>query len=229
MHASARTIALSTWLFAACATTEPFERPSATIAPATLSPPESSGMYGAEEALRDVLSSPLEHVGTGTWPGNGRMHACAFRNQRVIVVNVYCGVEDGPAFRVEVLSPQRGRVRIYAESKAPVSEQSRASYFSFMVESEPPAPGSALPPPALPMSFSALQTYDERRQAAYLPACYGGTERHSERSGCLGPLSPQATTWMAQHHTFLENASDDWVRVVRELRALATRYGRDPE
>jgi len=93
----------------------------------------------------------------------------------VIVVNAYCSLRDTQAFRVEVYSPTRGRVRIYAESAAPVSGHVRQQYFSFTAESEPPpGPGAPVPTLALGMSFAELQRYDEQRYKAYLPACCTG-------------------------------------------------------
>lgn len=185
-------------------------------------------LYGTEEALRDALSGPLNHVGTGTWPGSNRTFACAFRNARVIVVNVYCGVRDAQAFRLEVYSPARGRVRIYAESKAPVSQRVRPEYFSFTAESEPPAPDKGVLPVRLQMSFSELRAYEAKRYQAYLPSCYAGTERRKDRSGCLGSLASEATAWQKQNRAFLDHANDEWYRVMRSLRTLATRYGKDP-
>ena len=85
-----------------------------------------------------MLSGPWEYLGTGPWHSTERTHACAFRNQRVIVVNVYCTLEDTQAFRVEVFSPQRGMTRIYAESRGAVSAGLRPDYFTFKAESEPP-------------------------------------------------------------------------------------------
>ena len=222
--------ALTLALLTACSTARKFEQPASPSVPAMAPAPTATGLYGAEEALRDVLSGPLVYVGTGRWPGNARMQACAFRNERVLVVNVYCGITDTQAFRLEVYSPSRGRVRIYAESKAPVSEHTRPQYFSFTAESEPPpGPGTNVPSLQLNMSFQQLSAYDEARYAAYLPACYGGTERQTPRSGCLGPLASEAPAWTQQHRTFLAQASSDWYRIVRELRALAQRHGRDPE
>jgi hypothetical protein len=197
---------------------------------AAAAPRTVAGLYAAEEALRDALSGRLEYVGTGTWPGISRMYACAFRNQRVLVVNVYCSIAETEAFRIDVYSPTRGRVRIYAEANGPVSPRARRDYFTFTAESEPPAgPAARLPPLSLTMSFDALRAYDERRYRAYLPACYGGQEFHKKRGGCLGTLAPRATEWAAQNRAFLERGNDDWYRVVRELRASAMRYGRQPE
>ena len=79
------------------------------------------------------------------------------------------------------------------------------------------------------MSFPELREYDEKRYGAFLPACYGGTENDRRQGGCLGALAPRATEWAGRNRAFLEHASDDWYRVVRELRALAVQYGREPE
>ena len=188
-------------------------------------------LYSPEEALRDALSGPGEYLGTGQWPGIRRMQACAFRNARVIIVNVYCTITEQQAFRIDVYSPSRGRVRIYAESKGPVSKHTRREYFTFTVESEPPpGPSTRLRPVALGMSFPELRDYDEARYEAYLPACHGGTELNEQKkSGCLESLAAHAPEWSAQSKNFLERPNDDWYRMVREMRELAARYGKEPE
>lgn len=188
------------------------------------------GLYAADEALRDALASRWEYVGTGRWPGINRFHACAFRNQRVLIVNVYCTITETQAFRLDVYSPTRGRVRIYAEANGPISGRTRHDYFTFMAESEPTSdPLARMPPVALTMSFEELRAYDEMRYHAYLPACYGGEENSRPRGGCLDALAPRAREWADRNRAFLEHASDDWYRVVREMRAWAARYGREPD
>jgi hypothetical protein len=211
---------------AACGTGRRAERPERASVPREALPAQPgtvSGLYGADEAVRDALSSPLQYVGTGTWPGIRRMFACAFRNERVLVVNVYCSPTDRQALRVAIYSPQRGRASIYAEAKGGVSAKRRADYFTFMVESEPAQPAASLA-----MSFDALRAYEERRYAAYPPQCFGGQELQRPRSGCLGALAPRAGEFEQQHARFLERASDDWYRLVRELRVLAVHHGREP-
>jgi hypothetical protein len=193
-------------------------------------PRPAEGLYGPDEALRDALSSPLQHIGTGRWPGISRSYTCAFRNQRVLVVNVYCGTTDVRAFRVDILSPKRGRVRIYAEASAPILTRARHQYFTFMAESEPPpGPEAHMRPLALTMSFAALRAYEKQRYSAYLPACYGGQEHARPRGACLGKLAARGAEWASQNRPFLERASDDWYRVMRGMRGLANRHGKDPD
>jgi hypothetical protein len=228
-------LSLSFLLAAACGSTRHSERPTrppaaAARATATPSPRPGLGFYGADEALRDALSGRLTYVGSGEWPGINRMTACAFRNERVLVVNVYCTLSETPAFRIDVYSPMRGRVRLYAESKGAVSTRTRRDYFTFTAESEPlPGPEARMPLLLLTMTFGELRAYDERRYRAFLPACFGGQELSRKRGGCLGSLAPRAAEWAAQNQAFLDHASDDWYRVVREMRALAARFGREPE
>lgn len=192
--------------------------------------PQPQGLlYTAEEALRDALSGRWEFLGTGPWHGNARMHACVFRNRRVFIVNVYCTLTDRQALRVDIFSPQRGRIRLYAEGPAPISAQRRQRYFTFTAESEPPAAGAkGLPQVSLGMNFGVLADYDRQRYEAYLPSCFAGEELSRERHGCLGALRGQGAGWAADNHAFLTAASADWYRLVRELRAAALRYGRDP-
>jgi hypothetical protein len=224
---------VSLMLAVACGTTESARKPARATTPtraSVVTTPAARGLYAADEALRDVLSGRWEYVGTGRWLGINRMHACMYRNERVLLVDVYCTITDSPAFRLDVFSPTRGRVRIYAETNGPVSAKSRRDYFTFTAESEPP-PGADkhLPPVRLAMSFDELRAYDEQRYNAFLPACYGGKEHQQERQGCLGPLAMRSPEWSAQNRGFLTYANDDWYRVLRELRALAPRYGREPE
>jgi hypothetical protein len=228
---------LACLLTVACATatvvTPPPVQPKLLPPPvvqAPLEPPPVEGLYTADEALRDALSSPWQHVGTGRWPGINRMYTCAFRNERVLIVNVYCGKTDARAFRVDVYSPQRGRVSIYAEASGPIMPRMRQQYFTFMAESEPPpGPEAHMPPLALSMSFAELRAYDEQRYRAYLPTCFAGQQHERERGACMGALAEHASEWASQNRSFLDRANGDWYRVVREMRALATRYGKDPK
>ena len=188
-----------------------------------------TGVYSLDEALADALSGPWTYVGTGPWTGNQRIKACAYRNERVLVVNVYCTIAEVTAFRVDVFSPERGRVRIYAEATAPVSTVTRRAYFSFTGESEPPpGPRTRLPPVTLTMSFAELLDYDGRRYRAFLPSCYGGVEIYRRQGGCLRGLARHATEWADANRSFLREPPEDWYRIVRELRALAPQHGQDP-
>ena len=225
------------WLFplllaAACGSSRRSVWPPVRSEPTTArlpEPPREPGLYSASGALSDVLSGPLQHLGTGAWPGVERLRACAFRNQRVLVVNAYCSLHEQPAFRVEVYSPDRGRVRIYAETRGVVSARQRRDYFTFMVEgSPPPTAAAALPRLSLDMPFAELRRYEQQRYAAYLPSCFTGEQHERPVAGCLGALAAREAEWTAQHHAFLEQPPPDWYEVVRLLRSLALRYGVDP-
>jgi hypothetical protein len=208
----------------------PAPEPALPVLPPPPRPqPRPPGVYGLDEALRDAFSGPWTYVGTGPWTGNQRVKACAYRNERVLVVNVYCTIKEPRAFRVDVFSPARGRVRIYAEGKSPVSTVSRRDYFTFTAESEPPpGPRAGLPPVTLAMSFPELLDYDGRRYRAFLPSCFGGVEIGRRQGGCLRGLAGRASDWTSANRAFLDDPPEDWYRMVRELRALAVQHGRDP-
>jgi hypothetical protein len=234
-----RRASATTWilllLIAACRTSAPATPLARPVQPAVvqvdpLPRPAERGLYAPDEALRDALSGGLKHIGTGQWPGIERSRACAFRNQRVVIVNAYCTITETQAFRVDVYSPERGRVRIYAEGRAPLSARMRPDYFTFMVESEPPLAADARTPAiSLTMSYQELQRYEQRRYDASLPGCYGGEQRDQPVGGCLGALAASAAQWSARNRAFLDHASNDWYRIVRELRSLAVRYGTEPK
>lgn len=223
-------------LASACSTATPTRRPPAPAA--TAAPggrvtvvrrrmtPYPRRLYGADEALKDALSSGWEFIGTGPWPGLNRTDACVFRNQRVFIVSAYCTITEQHAFRVDVYSPKRGRTRIYAEANGPVSARTRNQYFTFLVESEPPA--GAATGLTLSMSFPELRSYAEQQADSYPPVCYGGEQLNHEKRGCLGKLKGREQTWGAHHTRFLTHASADWYQLVQKVRSLAPRYGRDP-
>jgi hypothetical protein len=227
---------LSLFLLAACGTSTPIERPATPAVvvqtrkqPVAVVAKPAPNLYAPDEALRDVLSGELEYVGTGHWPGIERLWACAFRNARVVVINVYCTVSDLHVFRLDVLSPERGHVRIYAEAKGPISARDRALYFTFTASSEPPlGPRTSNSPLSLTMSYDELRGYDQRRYEAFLPGCFGGEQHHRPIGGCLGSLADHQAQWLLRNRTFLQEANGDWYRVMRALRQLAKRHGRDP-
>jgi hypothetical protein len=158
-----------------------------------------------------------------------RVHACAYRTARVLMVNVYCTSKEPNAFRLEVYSPTRGWASIYAEARGPVSRMRRRNYFSFNAAAQPPPrPEAGLPPLALTMSFAELQRYDRQRAGRFLPLCYGGVELRRPRYGCVGELMPRAVQWTERNKAFLAHPPEDWYHLVRELHALATKHGKNP-
>jgi hypothetical protein len=228
-------VVFASLLAVACGTAKPAAStvPAATTLPAARVPsaqPPIEELYAADEAIRDALSGRWEYLGTGPWPGNNRVQACAFRNERVIVVNAFCTLTETQAFRIDVYSPERGRVRIYAEANGPISSFMRQQYFTFKAESEPPsASAPSLPTLVLGMSFDQLSAYEQQRYNAFLPGCYGGLELSRKRDGCLGKYASNAGAWADRNNPFLERANSDWYRLVREMRALAARHGKEPD
>jgi len=188
-----------------------------------------SGLYTAREALIDVLAGQWTYLGTGRWPGSNRTHACAYHNGKVFIVDVYCTLTDSNAFRVDVLSPERGRLRIYAESNGPISDARRDDYFIFLVESEPPpAAGSWATSLTLSMSLAELQQYEALRYEAFLPACYVGVRHGEARGGCLDEYAPAAQSYRAEHEKFIDDPGAAYYQLVHILRKQAMRFGYDP-
>lgn len=170
-----------------------------------------------------------EYLGTASWPGNNRTDACVFRNDKVIIVNVYCTVTETPAFRAEIFSPEHGRIRLYAEAERGVSRQQRSGYFTFMIESEPPpGPGASVLPLDLGMPLSELRLRESQRYDAFLPSCYSGVQHGRLQTGCLDSLAPKKAAFAEENASFVEQANNNWYQLVKILRRLSVRYGRDP-
>jgi hypothetical protein len=186
--------------------------------------PLSPALYTPAEAVADVLSSPLEYVGRGPWFGMARWESCLYRNQRVLVVDVYCSRAWPEAFSVRVFSANRGRANFYLESETPATELDRDRYdpSSWKIEVEPPPSRDALPIRVhLDMSFDELRDYEEGRYQLYLPACYtaGGSAR------CHSDLSSAREAWAAATETFWKEPGQAWQQLIARMRALAEKHG----
>lgn len=204
---------------------ETTQRAPLTVQSTQPEPTREGELYAMDEALADALSGPLQHIGTGAWFGLFRVNACAYRNQRVIVVNVYCTTNEMKAFSIVVLSPTRGRAVIYAEADAPISTLKRGDYFTFKGEANVP-PDSSLRPLSLGFGYDELTTWDEKRYNKYLPGCFGGVEIKRPQSGCLKPFEAKAATWKDRNQPFFDDPPEDWYRIVREMRERAKRDGK---
>ena len=202
---------------------EPAPAPAVVAAPhpPLVAAPRPGELYALDDALDDVLSGPLVHIGTGDWFGLFRIHACAYRNDRVIVVNVYCTANEMSSFGLVVLSPARGRTYIYAEAKAPISTLARGDYFTFKAESSPPLVDDKLAALDLAFSYAELRAWDERRYYRNIPGCFYGVEINRPLRGCLQGLDARQTTWLERNQHFLDDPPEPWYRIVKQLRARA--------
>lgn len=217
---------------AAPATAEPAPRSETPVAktPAETKPAPVvlPAPYLPEEAIADVLASPLTYVGSGPWFGMFRLDSCLYRNDRVLVVNVYCTKKEQNAARIDVFSPTRGRVMIYAEAKKPISGIKRAQYLTFKTESEPVV---NVPGLALDMSMAKLRELDEQRYKLNGSSCtagFDGLYGETKPTGdCTGGLESHAAAWKQHSLAFLTEPGGDWHKIVKDMRARALKDGRD--
>jgi hypothetical protein len=182
-------------------------------------PAAANALYTIPEALDDLAASPLAFIGTGEWFGNASIHACAYRNDRVIVVNVYCTRKETPALGLIVLSPARGRVRIYVEDDAAISTLKRKDYQTFRAEAQPPLDAD---PPRLDFTYAELNAWEERRYHAGQGACW----LESGYGDCSDRLAVDASgraAWSASTKTFLADPPESWYALTKDLHGRATR------
>lgn len=182
---------------------------------------EAPALYTVDEALGDIAAGPLVFIGTGEWFGNFSIHGCAYRNARVIVVNVYCTVKEQPAFGLVVLSPARGRLMIYAEAEHPISALKRSDYFTFSAEVQPANPADPL---ALGISYADLRAWDERRYHARIGSCWAG-----DTVGCGDGLEPRLAAWSPSAKAFLDTPPAAFYQLAKDLHARAVRDSRRPK
>jgi hypothetical protein len=167
------------------------------------------------EALEDVASGPLVFVGTGDWFGNYSIHGCAYRNARVIVVNVYCTMKEQPAFGLVVISPTRGHLYIYVEADAAISTLARTGYLTFRVEAEPVVLGDLV---ALDVTYADLRAWDERRYNAHVGACWTG-----DGTGCAKGFESRLDTWAPSANEFLAAPPQTFYQLTKDMHTRAVR------
>jgi hypothetical protein len=190
--------------------------PTAPSVPDVEEPSNDAPLYTITDALEDVASGPLELIGTGPWFGNYSIHACAYRNERVVVVNVYCTRKEQPAFGLAVFSPERGRVYLYAEADDPISTLQRTDYGTFRAEVQP-LPEDA--PLSLDLSYTELNAWEERRYKAHEGACW----QDSGQSSCSHDLMHLLDEWAASAKPWIADPPASWYQLTKDLHARAAR------
>jgi hypothetical protein len=178
--------------------------------------PVAPPMYTVTEAFDDIAAGPLVFVGRGEWFGNASIKACAYRNARVIVVNEYCTATETPALGLVVISPTRGRLKIYAEAESAISTLQRSDYITFRAEVEEPATDE---PAALAFTYAELRAWDERRYNAHHGACWYANAEESCSMGHSGQLA----AWSESAKAFIDDPPEAWYRLAKDLHARALR------
>jgi hypothetical protein len=136
-----------------------------------------------------------------------------------------------------VLHPKKGRVRVYAEDRAPISTLPRGGYLHWKLESEePPAPGKVTPPLSLGMSLAELVAYEKRVYDVSPPACWvsrwtgarPGSASPPSDASCRRKTPEAARAWSAATAGFGQ-PPDVWYALREQLRARARTHGKiDP-
>jgi hypothetical protein len=181
--------------------------------------PPAAPRYTVVDALADAKASPLSYIGIGAWPGNFSIKGCIYRNDRVLVVDVYCTYKEQTAFSVVIISPEKGTVRIYAEAENPISTIERSAYFTFYAETYPPLPD--LPAPAVKTAtFKEVADWEQKSYDARLPlpgfgACSTGM-----------PDCDQDPAWQEAADRFIAEPTDDWSWLIEQLRNRAQHSGK---
>jgi hypothetical protein len=178
--------------------------------------PSGHNVYGLAEALDDAYASPWTFVGTGDWFGLFRINACVYKNDRVFIINHYCTGKEMSSAGVVVISPTRGRVYIYAEGKAPISQTRRDAWMSFKADANLPTD----PPPRLDFTYAELRAWDEKRYYVNSPGCFGGVEANKPLHDCYRLVAAQED-WHARNAEFLREPPEIWYRIVRDMRTHA--------
>ena len=226
-----RRIALVLVVLAACYRSKPPPRMTPIEHPKPLPPvveKTDAPLYTYDEAFADIFSGPLKHIGTGEWHGLFRVYSCAYRNDRVIVINIYCTKSfEKKAFGLVVLSPTRGRAYLYAEAEKPISGLKRADYFSYRFEAEENIADNNLPAVSLAFTYDQLAAWDKRRYERYASGCFAGVENKRPLNGCMQKLRDFEKSWPDGHRAILANPPESYYKLVRDLRERAKREGRD--
>ena len=192
-------------------------------------------LYTAKEAIGDVMSSPLEFIGTGEWYGEAPLPPCAYKNNRVLVIDGYCTTNrEITTFSILVFSKTKGYLKMYAytqETKKPISKIRRDLYTDFYITSQPPPVSGAIKEPlSFDMGYRELARYNGKRAGVYdLPACWEGI-RHDPKSGCNREMPSRYRPAFAKEHAlFVNDPPELWYRFVKHMIAQRRNPWPKPE
>ncbi len=175
--------------------------------------------YSLPDALADALSGPLRLIGKGAWYGLSGSLACAYRNDRVLVVDQYCRQRELRNLSITVVSPLRGRATIDAEGKAAVSKLQRRDYLSFSGRSETL---DSRRPLSLDMSVEDLSQYHAFAGRS-VPFCDLRLRGEQKQGGCIKPLTALYPAYEAENLGFITAPPASWFSFVRSLIELRRR------
>lgn len=183
-------------------------------------PVTATPLYPPEEALADALSSPLEFIGISHFDAPS-IQECAYRNQKVLVVNRYCTTREITATGITIIHPDRGVVRFYAEAKEPISTIAREDYDNWRMDTHDPYPGARL----TMKTFEEIQAHEKRRGVFRDQACYAGIT--STPNGSCRKKAPEIEQWWSGiYKPLLKTPPESWYSLVKALRKRAVKDGR---
>ena len=60
-----------------------------------------------------------------------------------------------------------------------------------------------------------------------IASCSAGVELKKPLNACVKELKPQTETWVGRNKPFVDAPTDNWYRIVRDLRARAKTDGKN--
>jgi hypothetical protein len=173
--------------------------------------------YTPQQALADVLSSPLEFVGKGLLYGYQSIESCLFRNDKVLVLDGYCTkTEVGAADLIVYSMELKQALQIHAESNGnftPISQTNPAKYppnywYADLRETGPDI--------HLEISFSAFADLYQNMAQNQAPDCLVS----AQFSTCAG--NPSYTQdWLSEAESFRKSPGKSWHQVLLLLKNSA--------
>jgi hypothetical protein len=186
----------------------PAEAVPALAAPAKL--------YPLGEAIADATSGPLEFIGMGPWPGTFRRFSCAYRNERVIVVEHHCMPNTRTDIRVQILSPKGGSVAVTAQAKKGViTGQERAAYRDMFGGSS--GGGHAI---NLKMSYEKIVATTQDKSTRDTGVC---TYRLDSGAKCYQTFEDKLSEFTADADAFFKEPGAGWYKLVEEVAKARAR------
>ena len=191
--------------------------------PAPLPATREAPVYTVTEALDDVLSGPLEFVGHFASPGLFQVLACAYRNDKVLVIDERCLPDARGRMTLHIYAPDVGRLVLWGRTAdgAPLQSMSPSSYESFGVASYPPAPVGVEPAIRIGMSAVEMREHQEamrtlgserRRQGIpQEPACWHSSDQAPQCD------RPNGSDFAASAASFVASPPSAWAQLLETM------------
>jgi hypothetical protein len=184
----------------------------------------STESYTPQAAIEDASSSPLKFVGWAILPGSDTVGSCVFSNDKAYVIWHLCSKskKEMPAFSLDIISYEGGKVNFYVENSEKV-EKTKGNT-SKLLRSDYDANWAVsfiqTPEPKMDMNLIELKNYlnSYGRPAISKGDCFAGGMFQKLNLVCRNGAAGLEQIWGEPAKEFWTEPGESYYELIKHLR-----------